>query len=332
MKELLQFMSIGIINLFGIMIPGLLFLIFTTFNTVFPSITLFFEFLNVSETAFFVNRLKQAYHVFVANKSMIIIFALTLSYVLGYLIRLWTVDDLDEKSANKVLKRMCDEYLSSRVKPRKSKMIIRLLFKPTKTYREIKEKKRKRNKLEEKIAAKDAWPYRRVKNDRFPYLYFKEYLLRRGLNALAKLVIWENSPNPSKGIQRSKAIINIYKVEIRSSDSTSHEKMSAIIESNEAHIRLMFGTWQVTKFFWKWALLFSLLFLATIIWSKTPNLQYGKDVLYYQLLIQLLSLFFLLWTKNWIEKLFHYQRVKELTQILGCASNVDNKNQIITRW
>jgi len=207
---------------------------------------------------------------------------------------LWTPDDLDKISANRVLKRMAEEYKTTK----------------------------------EDIASKDSWATKLENHDRFPYFHYKEYLKARGLKKLSNLVNWGppsviNKENTKKIFQRTKSQINMMKLEILNESSD----LSAIVESNEAHIRLLFGIWQITKstvYFLYVGFILSLFgVLETCCqWFEFPKalIPYLPTLVFIILLILAIKI-----SKNRIEFLFHYQRVRELTHILGCAAIVKNK-------
>jgi hypothetical protein len=160
---------------------------------------------------------------------------------------------------------------------------------------------------------KDCWPFHGGPGDKFPYLHLKSYLKKRGLDDLAKLVSWSNGPDQKddKEPQRSKKIINNYKIEV----FHKSPQLSSIIESNEAHIRLTFGTWRVSTMFLWVALAFiaALLIMALLI----PHLSLRQLSLI--IVIELLIASLLFFAKKMIENQFHYQRIKELVQILACT-------------
>ena len=288
MKEVLRFFSLGVVNLLGIIFPGLMFILLSFATVIWPTMELLHKFYpSGSENHFPIGwaTLNQSYN---WNSPIAIVAGFMVSYVIGYILRLTTVDKLDMISAKKVFKQMENDY------------------KKNCPHQEDHD-------TQHAAIQEDCWPFRGGPADKFPYLHLKSYLEKRGLANLAELVTWSDDPKPkdSNGFQRSKKVINNYKIEV----FNKSPQLSSIIESNEAHIRLTFGTWRVSKMF----LWISLSVIATllIISALSPHLLLHQLSLL--IFIELLIALLLFFAKKMIENLFHYQRIKELVQILVCT-------------
>ena len=295
MTDFLRFLRMGIINVLGITVPGLLLLMFFTLGFVLPLFTGFValcqRFLASDELVCPTN----VAAIWVGNKTLIVTLALILAYIAGYIIRLSTPDDLDKTSARFVLKKMGEDAKNTG----------------------------------EEAARKDEWPFRAESGDKFPYYHFKEYLLARGLNELAELVKW-GPPEQGDGSKRSKTHINAMKLDVL----TQSPELSAVIESNEAHVRLMFGTWAaITTSRYLVAIgavvsLGCMVTLAVIPRQSIPFVGFPFGTLFFLGVILLTTM---RWARARIENLFHYQRVRELTHIVACAYYARGKEEGMAR-
>jgi hypothetical protein len=163
-------------------------------------------------------------------------------------------------------------------------------------------------------AKRDHWPHHGEPGNKFPYFHFRDYLKYRKHGELAKYVDWDKH-------RRSKTSVNKMKLEthIRS------PRLSAIIDSNEAHIRLLFGTWLAS-----WLCLpFLALGLAAAAYGmsrclcpggcieteKGQNLLLAYSLWAFLALILMLGSAFAIWR---IQSLFHYRRVRELFDVIAC--------------
>ena len=289
MREVLRFFSLGVVNLLGIIFPGLMFILLFTVTVVWPTSEVMLKIFlpgAANQLPIGWSTLNQSYNL---NSPIVIIAGFMVSYVIGYILRLTTVDKLDMISAQKVFKQMEDDYKNNC---------------PPKDIPEN---------LQKTAIEEDCWPFHGSPGDKFPYLHLKSYLKKRGLDDLAELVSWSDKSGQKDNTepQRSKKIINNYKIEV----FHKSPQLSSIIESNEAHIRLTFGTWKVsTMFFW-----IALAFIAAVIIMSIliPHLSLRQLSLI--IIIELLIASLLFFAKKMIENQFHYQRIKELVQILACT-------------
>ncbi len=194
--------------------------------------------------------------------------------------------------------------------------------------------------LYKKMGKEDGWIFGLPSNeedDKFPYLRFGEYLRQRGHGIIAdEMVVWSDKihptpqkvPPPGEKIdpeilkpQRSKIIINSYKQKIRN-DKDKND--ASFLESFEAHIRLLSGTWKIAKTFKWWALASGLVMIAVVGFVKAgvvdfQGLRYHVNIFLLAGIIELFAAAILFKTQIWIEDEFHYQRLRELTRILTSA-------------
>lgn len=323
MLELFRFFRLGIVNLVGVTLPGLLTIFFFGVGFILPLIILVFDlnqrFAGVEQAAAWA-MLGSLYS---SNKGMITSLIVILAYIMGYIIRLSTPDELDRISAGRVLRRMGEE-LAPETKEALKKMPMTPDDTESLSPQRVLEETDKGLGREAIVAAKlDSWPYRGEKTNKFPYYYFKQYLNSRGLAELAELVKWghPSTEGEANTFKRSKTMINMMKLEV----GLCSPELSSVIESNEAHVRLLSGTWQAItttrRFVVAGITISSLEFLTRFI----PGAHLSPPYPLYTLSIVAGCIIFvgMTWAKIRIEKLFHYQRVRELTHIVGCVHYVN---------
>ncbi len=289
MFELLRALRLGIVNIFGIAIPGFIIIFFIFFGLLVPIISTTFFLIGIDwsgSTKFYENT---KFEIF----GLVVIF----SYVAGYILRLSTPDDLDKVSAGQVLETL--------------------------------EKEDEKYQREEDKKEQNMWAFSSKKNssgeyiDKYPYSNFKNYLKARNHIHLLKYVTWgEGIEVDEKTAKRSKTAVNIMKLDI----IQECPELSEIVESNEAHIRLMSGTWIAIKYTMRliWigmyvssAGIVSLLFLPH---SHETSL----------IITAIISVFLLIsiyWAKYRIENLFHYRRVNELVLIVEAVHRARQKKE-----
>ncbi len=289
-SEVLRILSLGIVNIIGIIVPGFLFVTLSIVCIVIPLFSVCIHLNNILPDIWPCFEWYSIIGVCELDKKLIVILVLIVSYVLGYVLRLGDIDHLDRKSAQHVWKIMSKEHAT----------------------------------LQEDATKNDNWPY--YPNDkygRYPYLHTKSYLESRGLEEQAALVIWGDPSDTNKSPQRSKAIINKYKVDVLNKSPL----LSGVIESNEAHIRLLFGVWQVAGIFTIFSTVSLGICILAIVGIYYNELQWCGTRSSYAIIgvVQGLLLITLLWIKTRIVHLFHYQRVRELTQILVCTNLVKSE-------
>lgn len=282
MTDCLRFLRLGVINVLGITVPGVLLILFLTAGFFFPLticvLPLCQEILGSDKCVTW----EHAVLFSTSGKTLLLFLSLVLAYIAGYIIRLSTPDDLDRISAKIVLGKMSQEA-----------------------------------KAKEGLgAAEDHWPFQGEPDNKFPYFHFRDYLLFRGLKECANLVAW-GPPDGTDLSKRSKTHVNMMKLEI----TATAPELSAIVESNEAHVRLMFGTWvaiMTTRYFVVFGAVLSILGLAgaavaSSTRSPATSPPYGLS------LILCVAIFMAMqWAKVRIEHLFHYQRVREIFHIVAC--------------
>jgi len=303
MNDILRTFRLGVINLLGVTIPGLILILLLLFGFFFPGILLLQDIaarmspLPSTRTSSALAVSTNLPHVQIAASSnanstheteelptanflvnvppigripaaAVLAIILILAYVIGYVFRLSTPDELDEKSARIVLAKI--------------------------------------------NAEEDHWPYRGEKGNKFPYFHFKEYLEHRKHEKLASYVKWDEK-------NRSKTFVNLMKFET----SLRCPHLSATIESNEAHIRMLFGTWQACRVcrWFVFAGAGASLSGCVLSVADPKVLISGASPLFPYILWTLVSLVLLyaaVRCKERIESLFHYRRVREIFDIVAC--------------
>jgi hypothetical protein len=153
----------------------------------------------------------------------------------------------------------------------------------------------------------------------FPYLFLKTYLKKRGHNHLLALVRWDPSENGGDGQladYRSKTYINLLKIRL----TYHHPRKCGTIVRNEAHVRLASSTWYVAKAL-RWFSLagfgLGLVALSGVIQVNVPSetqsmVSVGLGVLVAPLLVLIAGRY----CKVTIEKVLHYQRLREVCFVL----------------
>lgn len=289
MTQILQAFRIGVVNLFGITVPGFLLLFFTAFGLVIPVLNIA---LHISKTNW--DGFLDFY-----QKNEFVIFAITLivSYVAGFILRLSSPDELDQVSGRIVL----DTF----------------------------------DNPEEKA----VWPFTGEPGDKFPYFRFYDYLKARALTHLLPFVTWgpdhdkeQDKQKDAPRTKRSKTAVNVLKLEIMEKNAD----LSAMVESNEAHIRLMSGTWLAIKTTLHLVNFGIILTIIAAIISYVLQAQQSVENTsplrnsphYLVILVTIVSLRIIMkWAKSRIEGLFHYRRVSELLFIVQAAHIVSKKIQ-----
>lgn len=169
-----------------------------------------------------------------------------------------------------------------------------------------------------------VWPCRGDADDKFPYFHFRSYLKARGHDDLLPHVLW-GPDGDEETTKRSKTAVHRMKLDI----FLANPQLSDVVDSNEAHIRLMAGIWLATRT--TTGFLITGLVVASI----------GLILIHSSLLHDLASVpgftvadappyaaflavnAFLLasgfWAVRRIESLFHYRRVNELVFITMAA-------------
>jgi len=280
MIEFFKVFRLGVVSLLGVTFPGLLVLFFTTFGLVLPVLGITLQMNEALARVHPCLTWSGLATLCETNRTLLSIVVLVAAYVVGYVIRLYSIDDLDCISARHVLHQWASATDPNGIEGAKD----------------------------------DAWVTRGEPDDRFPYYYFKEYLVKRGLSHVASMVAW-GSPESGRG-KRTKALINMMKLEV----SQKRPDLSANIESNEAHVRLLFGTWRAIQTCLPVVVIGALLSLAGVVGLTSMIARFPAPHALYAVWCagDILLLTGMIWTRQIIQKLFHYQRVRELTYIVGC--------------
>ena len=268
MNDILRTFRLGTINLVGVTIPGLMFLLLLLFGCIAPCLLAISYWMQVDISLTTLPPIGKV------NLTLLSAVIVVVAYIAGYIFRLSTPDDLDKKSADIVLGRM---KLAGDDAP-----------------------------------AKDHWPYRGEPENKFPYFHFKDYLTHRKHPELAAEVKWSEQV-------RSKTFVNKMKFET----AVRSPQLSAIIESNEAHIRLMFGTWLACRATFIFIVLGCVMSAVSLVIAglraSAPTSHVDSRTTFLPWIV--ITLFLGLGNdqaRRRIENLFHYRRVRELFDIVAC--------------
>jgi hypothetical protein len=339
MNDISKSIKLGTVDFFGIMIPGIIVI----------GMCIVGFFVPIAAIVIDLSQAQVGSIIMDTNGALLIGFLLVIfSYVLGYILRLSSPDVLDRKSAIKVIRgefakslqtdaplTIRDRIASLKDAPKAFKKWAGSL---TVSWNDIR-----------KWIKKDGWPFDPSNpKDKYPYLHFRKYLEKRGHTQLAEeFATWEpearktdiatQSVTASEGKplesskqdgkkQRSKSTVNMMKMSIR----LYCPELSSLVESKEAHIRLMAGTWTAFKFS-QWPIWIALIFLAAAGFAP----QWLESILSIRLMdhnyfvymfINLNLLMVIFFCNQRIEKLFHYRRVSELFHIVQAAYFAQQKS------
>jgi hypothetical protein len=101
--------------------------------------------------------------------------------------------------------------------------------------------------------------------------------------------------------------------------SVASPELSAVIESNEAHVRLLSGTWKAMGVCLPLVLVGLAISILDFLLLRSGYLQNPQSPSPLLWILQgVILLIAMLWARIRIANLFHYQRVRELTHILFC--------------
>ncbi len=269
MTDILRSLRLGIINILGVTVPGLIVLFFVTIGFLAPCILLIRDLTTatIGPLPSGVPRLPPIGTVEPASGTVVV---LLVAYIIGYVFRLSTPDDLDTRSANWVVLKKMQGVPN---------------------------------------AAKDAWPFRMEEGNKFPYFHFKEYLEKRNHKDFAQLVDWDKD-------KPSKTSVNRLKLETRARSP----RLSALIESNEAHIRMLFGAWLAVRLCRGLLVIgftcSTIGFVRSIVLADPRHLLFA----YSAWMVVTSAIVIGAWlSARHIERLFHYRRVRELFDVVACA-------------
>lgn len=273
MNDALRSLRLGAVSLFGVAVPGFVLIFLAAIGLLVPCLAIALHVSNVSW-----NAVAGVVH---ADRWLVVGAALILSYVVGYILRLTSPDDLDKMSTEHVLANLPKEELS-------------------------------------------VWPCRGDDGDKFPYFHFRSYLEARGHDDLLEHVPWGPDAD-KKTTKRSKTVVHKMKLDI----FLASPQLSDVVDSNEAHIRLMAGTWLAIRTTTSFLIAGVVVALAGLVLVHSPFLRslisvpgvsVGEAPPYAALLV--INAFLLAsghWANKRIELLFHYRRINELVFITMAA-------------
>ena len=144
----------------------------------------------------------------------------------------------------------------------------------------------------------------------YPYRYLYEYLMKRNLLHLAKLVPWKGT-EPNTYDRRTKIFINMLKARL---EFYFPEKCGTIIK-NEAQIRLMSSLWYVATSLITFSFIGIFLLVVMIFCFLLKFSQLPLNIVFSFLLTVFVIINSYLAKLN-IQKFFHYMRVREVVIVL----------------
>jgi hypothetical protein len=149
------------------------------------------------------------------------------------------------------------------------------------------------------------------RENEFPYISYKKYLIKRGEDALAEHVTWNTHHT------RTKNKLNTYKLDIQMYTPEYH----SILTKNEAHVRMASSSWYVSKILiWYIPVVIMVLLAGSLLNVYMQNRFTISNIflMLYNLLfsgiliLPLMNLLLLFFFKNNIVKFIHYQRLREV--------------------
>jgi hypothetical protein len=287
MNDIVKTIRVGTVDFFGVIVPGILVIAMCGLGFLAPMLSLIMD---VSDVPF--DPSSVAPNVVIIAVISLVVFA----YVLGYILRLSSPDELDRISARHVI---------------------------------TEEKKMGTN------LSADDWPYNpEDRNDKYPYFNFRNYLIRRGHEHLTReLVTWGHDDDSSAGktwldkgadkkpvkiTKRSKSTVNKMKMSVR----LHCPELNGLLESKEGHIRLMAGAWAAFSLSMRFVGL-SLVVLAVAVGVRYSSplffTRFSHQDYFVYIFIDLCLTAVMYLSNRRIEKLFHYRRVSELFHIVQAA-------------
>lgn len=271
MTTILRSFRLGIINLIGVTVPGLIVLFLVCFGYLAP-VVLLIQDLTTGPDEAIASGFPNIPPIGIVSPAIAVSAILVLAYIIGYIFRLSTPDDLDRISTKYAIKKMGGV----------------------------------------KAAYDDHWVHHGEPKNKFPYFHFSDYLNHRRHYELVPHVDWDEEVRSKTSVNKMKLTIGI-----------RSPQLSAIIESNEAHIRLLFGTWLAAKlciYFVVIGLIAALIGLARCKYDnemqqKAQDLLFPYSVWIVVCIIMITGSVFAICR---IRNLFHYRRVRELFDVVAC--------------
>jgi len=185
------------------------------------------------------------------------------------------------------------------------------------------------------------YEYEKEEKETFPYSRLKSYFNNYGHPDLAKLVTWDPPKDPPENeVEKevlenelkkcSSTVINRLKLDI----ALDCPGLSAFVDSQEAHIRLMSGTWLAIRATTPLVLIGTIICLYIITGGhfETDWVQTHSKNAYYcwlQLVINAFLLMAMWWGRHRIQELFHWRRVNELLIIFHAKLRCEQQPRCI---
>ena len=148
----------------------------------------------------------------------------------------------------------------------------------------------------------------------FPYFHLHEYLSQRGLRHLADLVPWRGDDIETHKF-RTKHFVNILKIRLEFLFPDRY----VTVARNEAHVRLMTSGWYVTSSL-KWiALTGTLIGIASYVATSWRIQDFWPIANVDAIIMPFIIFLAALTAKQHIERVVHYQRIREIIFVLEMA-------------
>lgn len=323
MDNFFKTLRISIVHVVGIALPGFIFInLLLWFSTL---IAVEFKLMHKID----LSKNDDFFKLITGFKGYVIFFIAALSYVFGHVFRLDSPDKLDRISRDIIIKKGLEDkkqwpflkdqdgtvgksYLNIGVA-----FVMKKLVSVWSFFRRIFFD----SKSNDEGSAEIPLP------DKYPYFDFEQYLEVRRLNHLTEYAQWcsqEDLKLKPEHKCRSKTIPNMYKMEIRA--RAPH--LINLIESLEAHIRLIYGTWISIRYSLYYAIFLLIPALTMFAVSILKDVAYSEEKVVFVFAAYFLSGSVLFFTKRKIEGYFHYRRVNELFHVVYAKYLIDPNGEM----
>ena len=216
---------------------------------------------------------------------------IALSYIVGHLFFRQDPKIPDEKSFNRVQK-IIGESGPVRMEP-------------------VPENKDAKSTDKSQIVKKNGTGIYRVE---FPYFHLHEYLSQRGLKHLAELVPWRGNDIKTHDL-RTKHFVNILKIRLEFLFPDRY----VTVARNEAHVRLMTSGWYVASSLKGIALTGTLIGIASYVVMSWRISGFWPIANVDAIIVPFIIFLAALTAKQHIERVVHYQRIREIIFVLEMA-------------
>ncbi|WP_028857476.1 hypothetical protein [Psychrilyobacter atlanticus] len=287
-----------LVDIFGTLVPGILFLNFTIFTLAWPIWAILAEFddkrLMTYEIAKRIIKFTKFF------KSEIGIVLIIISYAFGRIFFRLNKDKVDEDSYRYIARKklLNKETLENWVVRKKGEVSENWIV------RKIKE-------------ISEYWVIRSTKNESpicdYPYYYLYEYLESKGMSHLTKFVPWRGEDEETYKY-RATHRINAIKIRLMYYEPYSF----TYIFRNEAHIRMMSSIWYVMTYILRLGLILIIISIILLLYFPIdPSYLVTRRIIPILTSFIMLVLAFII--KRAIKKIYHFMRVREIVLILEGA-------------